>query len=154
MKKAQSIYALYGAGDTGKTTTLTKLKGKIEEITDPICVIERGEDFSAMFDIKGQKVAIISAGDNEEEIHTGLKSLDGYGPFDILFCASRTRGQTTHYLINMFEGQNLRWVDNMSISDGKDEHNQQEKRQKQIDLCNEAVASFLFQSLLVEVVAS
>ena len=54
----------------------------------------------------------------------------------------------------MFEGQDLCWVDNMSISDGKDEHNQQEKRQKQIDLCSEAVASFLFQSLLVEVVAS
>ena len=132
----------------------SKLKGKIEEIIDPICVIERDKDFSAMFDIKGQKVAIISAGDTEYEIRTGLDSLVEYGPFDILFCASRTRGQTTHYLMDMFKEQNLRWVDNMSISNGKDEHNQQKKHQRQIDLCNEAVASFLFQSLLVEVVAS
>jgi hypothetical protein len=86
-------------------------------------------------------VAIISAGDNEFEIRSGLEKLSEKGDFDILFCASRTRGQTTHFLKDTFKGQELRWVDNMCVYDTNDEQKQ---------LCNQLVANFLFSSLLLE----
>ncbi|EHR0574989.1 hypothetical protein KS872_004804 [Vibrio parahaemolyticus] len=141
MRDNQLIYALYGAGNTGKTTTLRLLGKKLEEVSSPSCAIPEEGDFSTMFDIKGVRVAITSAGDNEHEIRTGLEKLNEYGSFDILFCASRTRGQTTHYLMDIFSDQNLRWVDNMYVSDKNESH---------VQLCNEAVASFLFSSLLTE----
>ncbi|PSU86705.1 hypothetical protein C0W42_19650 [Photobacterium kishitanii] len=141
MRNNQLIYALYGAGNTGKTTILRLLGKKLEEVAISSCEIPEKGDFSTIFDIKGMRVAITSAGDNEYEIRTGLEKLDECGPFDILFCASRTRGQTKHYLMKIFKDQNLRWVDNMYVSNSNESH---------VQLCNEAVASFLFNSLLIE----
>ncbi|ELE2043843.1 hypothetical protein RDG78_004535 [Vibrio vulnificus] len=141
MRNNQLIYALYGAGNTGKTTTLRLLGKKLEEVAISSCAILEKGDFSTIFDIRGVRVAITSAGDNEHEIRTGLEKLNEHGPFDILFCAARTRGQTTHYLMDIFKEQDLRWVDNMYVSNSNELH---------VQLCNEAVANFLFSSLLIE----
>ncbi|EKO3559053.1 hypothetical protein P0F15_003282 [Vibrio metschnikovii] len=135
------IYALYSAENTGKTTTLRLLAKKLAEISNFSRSIPESGDFTSIFNVKGMKVAITSAGDDEDGIRSSLEELSEDSDFDILFCASRTKGQTVNYLIERFKDHELRWVDNMYV------HCENEN---QAQLCNEIVADFLFRSLLLE----
>ncbi|WP_375320649.1 hypothetical protein [Aliivibrio logei] len=141
MKEQQLIYALYGAGNTGKTTTLRLLAQKLDTVAITRDEIPDSGDFTAIYEMKGVKIAIITAGDNEHEIKKGLEALGKRSQYDILVCAARTRGQTTKYLTNIFQEQELRWVTNMYIYGDCS---------KQTSLCNQSMSDFLFNSLLLE----
>ncbi|EPJ2732818.1 ATP-binding protein [Vibrio parahaemolyticus] len=141
MRQEQLVYALYGASNTGKTTTLRLLAKKLETVALTKDEIPTSGDFVAMFELKGSNIAIVSAGDNKHVIKKGLEALGKISRYDILFCASRTRGQTTHFLTNTFKKQQLRWVTNMYIYG---------KSKEQANLCNESMSEFLFNSLLLE----
>lgn len=141
MDKKKKIYALYGAHDTGKTTTLRALGQRMAAVAKPSRAIPASGDFATQFVIKGVRVAIISAGDSKMQITKGLDALNTDGDFDILFCAARTRGQTTDFLSSYFKGQTLRWIHHLYI-----EGNEQDK----VRACNESVASFLYEILLLD----
>ncbi|WP_139123450.1 hypothetical protein [Aliivibrio fischeri] len=142
MRETQLVYALYGASNTGKTTSLKYLTKKLEEVAIPCYHTPIDDDFCVSFIIKGMKVGIISGGDNRQIIESGLEKINDGKNCDIIFCAARTRGQTTHYLMDIFKKNELRWVANMHVTN---------KCDKEIDLCCLSVSDFLYKTLLLEI---
>lgn len=142
MKKDKIIYVLSGAGNTGKTSTLRKLANKFSLISEHKGDLKESEDFHITFLIKGKKVAIISGGDDMELISSGIAKVDEGSECDFIFCASRTRGQTTDFLNEKYSKEQLRWVDQLSVYFGDDE---------QHNLANIAISDFLYHSFISEI---
>lgn len=141
MKNNQLLYVLYGAENTGKTSTLRYLAQKLDKVaTLTSGRIECESDFSVTFKIKEKIVSIVTPGDNAEIIkeHLGLNDVPSS---NIIICASRTRGQTTDFLWANYTEEQLRWVNKMYVYLDDEKH---------INACNRSVAHFLFESLLLE----
>lgn len=84
-EKKKVIIALWGAQDTGKTTTLRKLAQEF------LSLIEEEGDIQIAFPYKGKRIVISTAGDDRDTVEEGaylLKALKA----DILVTATRTKG--------------------------------------------------------------
>ncbi|KJG19946.1 hypothetical protein UB37_16065 [Photobacterium iliopiscarium] len=141
MSKNNLICVLYGNSNTGKTTSLRLLAKKLEQITIPSITIPNKDDFVVTFILKNKKIGIITGGDDRGAIESGLTQINNNRRCDIIFCASRTKGQTTNFLNKTFKNEELRWITNMYIYGNNDE---------QAFLCNQSVSDFLYNSLLLE----
>ena len=141
MSENNLICVLYGSSNTGKTTSLRLLAKKLEQITIPSITIPNKDDFVVTFILKNKKIGIITGGDDRGAIESGLTQINNNRRCDIIFCASRTKGQTTNFLNKTFKNEELRWITNMYIYGNNDE---------QAFLCNQSVSDFLYNSLLLE----
>lgn len=92
MKK---LFILYGAGNTGKTTTFNKLLEKINaKYLDKLVYFSRHSnniDFIAVFQYENMRIGFYSSGDSEWEISHNLYELH-HKQCDFIFGTSRTRG--------------------------------------------------------------
>ena len=141
MSENNLIYVLYGSSNTGKTASLRLLAKKLEQITIPSITIPNKDDFVVTFILKNKKIGIITGGDDRGAIESGLTQINNNRRCDIIFCASRTKGQTTDFLNETFKKEELRWITNMYVYGNNDE---------QAFLCNQSVSDFLYNSLLLE----
>ncbi|MCD9525544.1 ATP-binding protein [Photobacterium carnosum] len=141
MSENNLICVLYGSSNTGKTTSLRLLAKKLEQITIPSITIPSEDDFAVTFILKNKKIGIITGGDDRGAIESGLTQINNNRHCDIIFCASRTKGQTTDFLNKTFKNEELRWITNMYVYGNNDE---------QAFLCNQSVSDFLYNSLLLE----
>ncbi|MEH6345274.1 MAG: hypothetical protein V7785_09320 [Bermanella sp.] len=105
------VFALQGAGTTGKTTTikcifdLLKEKYPKSEVTD----LRPGTyDIKVLIDINGTLVGIESQGDPNSNLETSLPELVK-NKCDIIICACRTRGMTTDW-IGKIKGYKINFV--------------------------------------------
>ena len=133
---------LYGAGDSGKTSTLRILAHKlslIAQVTDPsdLLKLEGKGDFIISFYLKNKMILIASAGDTRKElepcIELACKS-------DFVFCASRTKGQTRDFLHSYIQGSESRWIRQLTISGDREQ-----------SLANDSTAEFLYRLLLLDI---
>lgn len=92
------VIALYGAGGTGKTTTLNLLNNLI----NPDNPITDGKDHRRTFTYKGKTISITTPGDGEEHIHDNIDYTQDKN-CDILVTASRTRGAGKDMLRELFK---------------------------------------------------
>ncbi|EHR4996375.1 hypothetical protein ACOIXD_004507 [Vibrio parahaemolyticus] len=141
MNNQQLAYVLYGASNTGKTSALRFFAQKLDQISTLVAGgIEPDYDFSVVFELKGKRIGVITAGDDEASMVEGFELIDKHN-CEIVFCASRTKGQTTDFLYTRYQEEQFRWVSNMFIYNVE---------QQQINKCKESVANFMYESLLVE----
>lgn len=141
MSENNLICVLYGSSNTGKTISLRLLAKKLEQITIASITIPNEDDFAVTFILKNKKIGIITGGDDRGAIESGLTQINNNHRCDIIFCASRTKGQTTDFLNETFKKEELRWITNMYVYGNNDE---------QAFLCNQSVSDFLYNSLLLE----
>ena len=127
------VIALYGAGGTGKTTTLNLLNNLINP-DNPATNLRKDDRYDPI-SYKGKQIVITTPGDNKKEIEKNIEHLEDKN-CDILVTASRTWGQTVTELKNF--SKNIRWI----------KKNLGHKRQ---DLVNEAQALDL-QAIIDEVI--
>ncbi|MGJ8646613.1 MAG: hypothetical protein ACSHXJ_06925 [Marinomonas colpomeniae] len=136
------IYVLYGAENTGKTSTLRRLAKLFALVSEYEGDLHEEKDFCVTFMIKGRKVAVISGGDDANAISTGIEQVEDDSECDFIFCASRTKGQTTDFLHNEYSKEELRWVHQLSVYFENGE---------QHELTNIAISDFLYQSFISEI---
>ncbi|WP_233115000.1 hypothetical protein [Aggregatibacter actinomycetemcomitans] len=90
-----NLFILYGAANTGKTTTFNELlKSACDQFLDKLVYFERSEncaDFLAVFQNKNVKVGLYSSGDNEWHVSHNLYGLHHQG-CNFIFGTSRTQG--------------------------------------------------------------
>ncbi len=115
------VYALYGAPDSGKTSVLNSLINKLTAEHCSYDLLESiGEsDRVAIFDVKGRKIGICTQGDYVTQVESNLNKLEGH--CDIIFCATRTKGETCEHVITRFSDK-LTWIQNAGIFDQKVAH--------------------------------
>ena len=139
-----SFNVLYGSSNSGKTSTLRIFAQKLSLIAqvynpkDLLC-LEGNKDFSISFSLNDKRVFIYSAGDDRRSIEDCLAQASSGPSTDFVFCASRTRGQTTDFLHSNIDKSELRWIRQLTISGA---------RQRQ--LANDSTAEFLYKLLLLE----
>ncbi len=92
------VIALYGAGGTGKTTTLNLLNNLI----NPDNPITDGKDHRRTFTYKGKTISITTPGDGEEHIQDNIDYAQNNN-CDFLVTASRTRGAGKELLREQFK---------------------------------------------------
>lgn len=97
------LFILYGASNTGKTTTLNLLfKKACEQFLDNLVYFRRNEgsaDFCAIFQKGDVKVGLYSSGDNEWHVSHNLYELN-HQYCNFIFGTSRTRGGSRNAVKN------------------------------------------------------
>ncbi len=93
MKKI--IFALYGRGNIGKTSSLSMLIEMLQNhlITGPI------EDQRVAFTYRGYNIAITTWGDYDEEVDGNVNFLETHS-WDIAVTSTRSRGKTCEIIID------------------------------------------------------
>lgn len=107
------IIALYGTGNSGKSTTLKLLikkiivsypkylntikdtDGNLIPLEEFICDDSAKHDYLALFDLDGKKIGITTRGDNRWCLE---HDFDILGECEIYFCAARSDGETHTFL--------------------------------------------------------
>ncbi|MBR6179311.1 MAG: hypothetical protein IKQ70_15710 [Bacteroidales bacterium] len=115
--------------DTGKTTTLIdllsifRLNGCTGLSQGDLGLDKSQHDFWAHFTYKGKKIGIVSAGDpkdsRKETIPPQKDKLEdfylrGKPPFDIIVCASRTKGEPLSIITTLFPSDSIVWFSNFT----------------------------------------
>jgi Cdc6-like AAA superfamily ATPase len=104
--KLTKIIALYGAANTGKTTTLNyliDLLKKAQSLSDystisiEDCGDKRHADQRVVVEIQGLKIAITTSGDNGTELKRNIEYFK-QNDCDIAITATRTRGYSVEEL--------------------------------------------------------
>lgn len=122
---SEHLFILYGAANTGKTTTFNKLFETIcDNFLANLIYFERDEnliDFIAVFQNGDIKVGLYSAGDGEIQIRHNLYQLNNYN-CDYIFGTSRTRGKGIEVLNKYAElfhdtNENIKWYKKEDATD-------------------------------------
>ena len=116
--KLERIYALYGASNSGKTSTLIELINILRESSEKVIIDENvgDSDRRAVFQINGRNVGVSTQGDCESQVKEHLDVIEPLS--NIIFCATRTRGATCHHVVERF-GDKLTWIQNFGIYNNK-----------------------------------
>jgi GTPase SAR1 family protein len=104
----ESIIAIYGPANVGKTHTLCKL---IELIAhEQNIAVEISGDTKQTFVINGKTVCICTAGDNKWEVQKALE-YSGKNNCDVAVLASRTKGGSSSTISSFAKENNvsLKW---------------------------------------------
>ena len=105
------VIALYGAANTGKTTTLNKLivwlGGRIDTRINE--ATGKPKDNSELLDVLGKKVFIGTAGDDVLAVEENFRQVEAMKA-DILVLASRTKGGTIDTIQNHTTPEEIVWV--------------------------------------------
>ena len=136
---------LYGSKNSGKTSTLRLLAQKLSLVAQvhhpkDLLGLEGTGDFFISFYLNNKRIFIASAGDDSCSVEECLVRARSDKSTAFVFCASRTKGQTTNFLHSNVAKSELRWVRQLTISGD---------RQRQ--LANESMADFLYKLLLLEI---
>ena len=130
-KKSKAL-VLWGRGNCGKTTTLKLLIDKLISsgantlLKQPLHT--NGIDCCAVLEQNVKKIAVITAGDDEESINQLLDIINNYD-CDVYVCASRSKGSTVDLLNKLFSGNIIVWVEKWSVSGDSLAKNQLEQLQ-------------------------
>ena len=100
----KTLYALQGAGEKGKSSTLNilidELAKKYPNVTKRILIPGMGRDQQVIFDnLNGHIIGIETQGDPNSRLLQSLKDF-AKAQCDIIFCACRTSGSTVDAIQN------------------------------------------------------
>lgn len=119
--KLTKIIALYGAANTGKSTTLnylinllakTEAVGNHAEVTVADCGdVRKLDDTPKLFVLNGLKIAVTPSGDNGHELDKNIVFIKDCD-CDIAVTASRTKGSSVETLNNFAKaaGIKVEWI--------------------------------------------
>ena len=115
--------------DTGKTTTLTdllsifRLNGCTGLYQGNLGLDKSQNDFWAHFFYKGKQIGIVSAGDHKDQRYEKYPPQKGkledfifrfYPPFNVIMCASRTKGEPKTIITDLFSSDSIVWFSNFT----------------------------------------
>jgi len=114
MKK---VIALWGAANTGKTTTLKLVHKKLLKLSiDTLPKYSKNNsDIREIFIINGMKVGIETQGDPNSRLAESLKIFQKQG-CELIICATRTRGKTVELVNKLKPKYNLSWRGHSAVS--------------------------------------
>ena len=102
-KGNKTILALYGAANTGKTATLSKLIDLYKDLQKDMKEVRveelpgfRWGDRGAVVHYKGKTIGIFTGGDSRDILEDAMNKLGENR--DLYVCASHIKGQTADYL--------------------------------------------------------
>ena len=145
-RKIMKVIVLKNKGERGKTETLTELlsvfqlNGCSHLCSGRLGLDKSQKDFWAHFVFKGKKIGIVSAGDpknptyeisppQKEKLEEFLKN--GDSPFDIIVCASRTKGEPLEIINHLFSKDSLVWFSNFTAPNNPNIHKKLNKNSAQ-----------------------
>ena len=102
-----NIIALWHGAGRGKSSSLRNLANLFDQqyqLDIPAEILERIEarfDFQWVFEINGVTVAILSQGDPRTNLERRLRDLIAINNCNLIFCATRTRGETVRAVENV-----------------------------------------------------
>ncbi|MCW4451159.1 hypothetical protein OK344_02945 [Kaistella sp. BT6-1-3] len=138
----KNIYALYGRGEIGKTSTIKevykllikKFGNKIIVETDTNIFYEKG-DIRVTVKINGKLIGIESQGDPDSRLKTSLNIFVEMN-CDIILCATRTRGTTVDFVKLLEPEYKIDWIKKPDFG------NEDEQKNKELaeDIFNKIVA--------------
>lgn len=113
----RTVIALSHSGGKGKTGTLRELASLLLEeypnhtaiFPKPI-VIPLSGDFRLIIEINGKIIGIESQGDPKTDLKNRLIELADNFKCDIIFCTSRTRGETVHSVDHLFHTREFKTI--------------------------------------------
>lgn len=139
----KAIMALWHLSNKGKTETLRELAGYLEwfhgvtrnNIPYPPSV-PTGPDIRCLFNINGITVAIDSQGDPNTNLLARLQDLVTTHKADVIFCATRTRGETVGAVESIQAmGYDLIWTSSYHLcNSGSTAHANRLKAQHMVEL--------------------
>jgi hypothetical protein len=104
------IIALYGRGNSGKTTTLTLVIEAFERFSKAKVIrLIDGVDIQAIITIDSLKIGIETQGDPNSRLETSLNFFEQEGCV-IIICATRTRGKTVDIVNNHKPNYDIKWI--------------------------------------------
>jgi len=113
------VIALFGTGESGKTTTLNLVFEKLEEYIslENLEYHIDGYDIRRIFTFNGKKVGFETQGDPNSRLGESLKLFKDLN-CDIVVCATRTRGSTCDLVIDYFGSSHfLSWREQSRVWD-------------------------------------
>lgn len=122
---SEHLFILYGAANTGKTTSFNELLEKTNQrFLANLIYFERDEnftDFIAVFQRDNIKVGLYSSGDGEWQIKRNLYQLNNHN-CNYIFGTSRTRGKGVETLDKYAElfhdsKENIKWYKKEDATD-------------------------------------
>jgi|GEM_PF-926944 len=146
----KTVIVLKNEASNGKTSTLRELqklvKEKFPELVEPLNdkVHEKG-DFRYVFKLSGKFIAIESCGDPGSNIKKNLVDLETKFTCNLIFCATRTKGQTVKDVKEFAEEKHFEivWSSTYAIDFYKNSPNKSETG-KHYDSLNQLKARHLF----------
>ncbi len=127
----KNIYAFYGRGDIGKTSTikevynlLIKKFGKEIIIETNTNILSVKGDIRVTVKIKGKLIGIESQGDPDSRLKA---SLDIFVKMDcdIILCATRTRGSTVDFVKELEPEYKIEWIKKYDFGNGFEQKNKE-----------------------------
>ena len=112
--------AIWGAGNRGKTSIITKIYHKFLNLQNCVLIYKSEKlnkiDFICIFRYGGKHIAFNSAGDNNWEVEDGINNINKEAKnrnidIDYYICATRTRGESINALENIVSSENLFYFD-------------------------------------------
>ncbi|WP_313599318.1 hypothetical protein [Epilithonimonas vandammei] len=128
----KNIYAFYGRGDIGKTSTikevynlLIKKFGKEIIIETNTNILSVKGDIRVTVKIKGKLIGIESQGDPDSRLKA---SLDIFVKMDcdIILCATRTRGSTVDFVKELEPEYKIEWIKKYDFGNGFEQKNKEQ----------------------------
>ncbi len=108
----KKIIAIYGRKNEGKTDTIRRIVDNIKTLfpnsTDGLLKTEDGEIFGTI-QIENTRIGIESQGDPKGRMMT-QDTLSKLTDCNIIICATRTRGETVHYVENIASKSPIIWI--------------------------------------------
>lgn len=134
MKK---VIALYGRSNVGKTATIKKFTRLLKEHYGDAIHIQKLKDHDPDWDVQllvtihGRLiVGIESQGDTGDRVWPSM-GVFAEAACDIIFCATRTRGETCYAVESLMEkGYKLEWLKQIQ-AEGEEEQRESNERQAQ-----------------------
>lgn len=91
------IICLFGKADSGKTTTLKMVFDLLKDKLDVLADLSEGNDITIVLSDEKKKIAIISAGDSEDDLKKGFNAVTVFAP-ELVICAARSKGETRKFV--------------------------------------------------------
>lgn len=115
MKK---VIALWGSGDSGKTSTLKIVHSELLKLSDSFLeeFRETGDDIRDVLMINGIKIGIESQGDPGSRLEESLKIFKENG-CELIICATRSRGSTVVLVDNLKPLYHISWRGQSQLTD-------------------------------------
>jgi D-arabinose 5-phosphate isomerase GutQ len=121
MKK---VIVVRGISNSGKTTSIKAALDLIKSNpSTEVNLLKNGKDLIVVISINGVIVVIASAGDTEEILEALLEAIKNI-KWDVLVCATKSRGRTVSFIKEFAKNYSCIWIDKVWSSEDRQTANE------------------------------